>query len=185
MPIQKKIGYGRKIGVHFSGAVSAKFCKKCACRLLMSVCLPVRLSLCGNYRTGERIFMKFDIGEFYENLSTHSNFGSYRTTPGTCRPACALPTEMTELGIPACGVSPGYLGHLRNPLLGSHHPARQTPDTPPTNRSLTADNSDFTGANQNVKIWRTPRIVNALRAYNLLSFGFYLLFCDDLNNKIF
>lgn len=44
-------------------------------------------------------------------------------------------------------VSPGCPCHL-----GSHNQASQTPDIPPTKRSLTA-------ANQNVKIWRTPRIV--------------------------
>lgn len=33
-------------------------------------CLSVRLSTCNNFRTAERIFIKFDIGEFYLNLLT-------------------------------------------------------------------------------------------------------------------
>jgi hypothetical protein len=46
------------------GSLSRAQLKVAKMRLLSSPCLSIRLSACNN-STAERIFMKFDIGEFY------------------------------------------------------------------------------------------------------------------------
>jgi hypothetical protein len=58
-----------KITVHFFGAFAMKSSKNMPVGIAVLIRPP-----CINSRTDERIFMKFDIGDFYQNLSVYYNF---------------------------------------------------------------------------------------------------------------
>jgi hypothetical protein len=93
--------------------LTTKCCKIAPVRF---VCLSIHLSVGNNLRTTEWIFMKFDIGKFYKNLLSPSNFGKNRTTTGTLHEDLHMFLHVKV----TCGESPCCLdchGHLGNPQL--------------------------------------------------------------------
>lgn len=70
--------HGNRSG-NFSSAFENKSYKNAP--MCLAIVSPVVLSfpIRDNSRTSEGIFMKFDIGGFYYNMRTHSDFDQYRT----------------------------------------------------------------------------------------------------------
>ena len=49
-------------------------CEKATISFVFSVCLPIRKSACNNSVSTARIFMKFDISVFFQNMSSKFKF---------------------------------------------------------------------------------------------------------------
>jgi hypothetical protein len=136
-------------------------------RLLSPPCLSVCTQL---FEKGWIDFMASDTDVFYWNCSTLFNFGSEWTTI-----TASLQEDdivFLHANVARWWIPDQQRNNVENPPRLHIHPARQTPDTPPTLISLTADNSDAASCIlkcQKVKFWRKFQICYAVHTFpNLL-----------------